>query len=357
MVDIGGRRVATLRASNTPAMRWFDVELSADVHDSDGTVTLSSVGAAMNGWSVGVDYSANGQDHLSTDGGRSWGSERIGYLHLAPGRYVVRARAQQGQDPAPPDHVWESTDHAVVREFRESLPAELVSGNSTWDVVNRLSTWVCRSWAYRNTSDAQQYAPWDAPTILKWGAAERGHDGNVPIVMCVHYAVVLATACQALGIPARCAALTGSINGSDGHFVTEVWIEEWDRWVMVDPTFDVFVQGSDGPAGLSDVRRLGADVGTSVVAGPGIEDRLRTEAGKRWFQENFLQGVCFSNRSVWPRSDFLSRPEMSPPGHGEGSYSELDLVWERRSLNSGFGMFRYFAEDDWFDAPPPRKKQ
>jgi hypothetical protein len=126
---------------------------------------------------------------------------------------------------------------------------------------------------------------------------------------------------------------------------------------MVDPTFDVFVQGSDGPAGLSDVRRLGADVGTSVVAGPGIEDRLRTEAGKRWFQENFLQGVCFSNRSVWPRSDFLSRPEMSPPGHGEGSYSELDLVWERRSLNSGFGMFRYFAEDDWFDAPPPRKKQ
>jgi transglutaminase-like putative cysteine protease len=351
-VQLGDRRVATLEPSVAPALRWYEVELPRGADDSDGTVTLSSTGAAMDGWSLGVDYSAGGGDHLSTDGGRSWSSERIGYLHLAAGRYVVRARTQQGQDPDPPDHSWEDTDHPVVGEFRDALPAGLTSGSSTWDVVRRLSTWVCRSWAYRNASDAQQYAPWDAPTILTWGAAQRGHGGRVPIAMCVHYAIVLATACQALGIPARCAVLTGSINGYDGHFVNEVWIEEWHRWVMIDPTFDAFVQTPDGPAGLRAIRELGPEIGAYLKSGPGIEDRLRTESGKTWFEQNFLRGICFRNRSVWPRSDFLTRPQLSPPGHGESSYSELDLVWEQRSRDNGFGMFRYFAGDEWFDASP-----
>jgi hypothetical protein len=241
----------------------------------------------------------------------------------------------------------------MVQAFVDQLPAEALTSSDPLTTARALSTWVCRSWRYRNTSEATQYTPWDPPTILSWGAREQGHAGNLPVVMCVHYALVLTAACQALGIPARCAVLTGSVNGFDGHFVTEVWSERLGRWVMLDPTFDIVVGTPDGPADLKTIRDLGTEVRHHVVAGPGIEERLAMPSQRLWFEENLLRGVCFRNRSLWPRSDFLSRPDLTPPGHGSSSYAELDLVWDERCRDNGFGMFRYFGGVEWFDAPPP----
>jgi hypothetical protein len=43
---------------------------------------------------------------------------------------------------------------------------------------------------------------------------------------------------------------------------------------------------------------------------------------------------------------------MSPPAHGSLSYCETGLVWERRELDRGFGMFPAFGDSSWFDAAP-----
>lgn len=340
---------AEIPARDDGVMTWHELDLPAGVGSGDVSAVLSSDGTALSSWSLAVDHTVAG-DELSVDGGRTWSSERIGYMRVGAGRYVVRARTAAGEDPAPVEHVWE-TDPEAFAELAARLPQAAREAPSQWEAVRALSTWVAKSWTYRNTSEALQYAPWDPVTILEWGERARGHAGNLPVVMCVHYAVVLAAACQALGIKARCAALTGTINGFNGHFVAEVWVEQWERWVMVDPTYDVVIEGPDGFADLRTIRELG-DLRPYVRAGDGIEALLQTEAGRDWFEEVFLPGVCFQNRSVWPRSDFLSRPELSPPGHGTSSYSELDLVWEAASRDRGFGMFRYFAENSWFDAPP-----
>ncbi|MGW6199003.1 transglutaminase-like domain-containing protein [Kribbella sp. NPDC055110] len=349
-VHVGDTPVGAIPATNDHVLTWRELVLPAGART--GPVTLSSYGNAMDAWTVGVDYTTGGGDELSIDAGGTWSADRIGHLHLAPGRYVVRARVEGVDDPHPPAHVWEDVEHPAVREFLGQLPAEALQSSDPLATAQALSTWVCRSWRYRNTSEASQYTPWDPPTILSWGASEQGHAGNLPVVMCVHYALVLTAACQALGIPARCAVLTGSINGYDGHFVSEVWSERLGRWVMLDPTFDVAVVTPDGPADLRTIRDLGTDVRHHVVAGPGIEDRLMMPSQRTWFEENLLKGVCFRNRSLWPRSDFLSRPDLTPPGHGSASYTELDLVWEDRCRDTGFGMFQYFAGDDWFKAPP-----
>lgn len=351
-VQVGGDCAGSIPATGDPVLTWRELPLPRGIGSGANSVTLSSSGSAMDGWTLGVDHTAGAGDSLSIDGGDTWSSDRIGHLHLAPGRYVVRARVGAGEDPSPPAHVWEQPGYPAVEDFVGQLPAAALGSGDPWTTAQTLSTWVCRSWRYRNTSQAIQYTPWDPATILSWGARERGHAGHVPVVMCVHYAVVLAAACQALGIPARCAVLTGSVNGFDGHFVTEVWIERWGRWVMIDPTFDVTVVTDDGPADLNTIRGLGAGLRHKVKAGPGVEDRLCDPAQRLWFEENLLRGVCFRNRALWPRSDFLSRPDLGPPGHGSASYSELDLVWEERSRD-GFGMFRSFAGVEWFAAPPP----
>lgn len=348
-VQVGGRHVGAIPPRPDPILTWHELALPAE--DMAGDIILSSQGDGMSGWTLAVDHTCGGGDLLSVDGGRTWNDQRIGHLHVAPGRYVIRARASAGHDPPPPTHAWEDLDNPAVEVFRRRLPSQAVDAGDPWTTVRALSTWVCRSWTYRNTGEALQYAPWDPATILEWGAGDRGHGGHVPVVMCVHYAVVLAAACQALGIPARCAALTGSLNGFNGHFVTEVWMQQWGRWVMVDPTFDVTVADARGPLDLRAIRELGADLREHVDAGEGIDDRLATTEGRAWFEENFLRGVCFRNRSLWPRSDFVSRPDQSPPGHGATAYSELDLIWEERN-RAEFGMFRWFADEAWFDAPP-----
>lgn len=353
-IRIGDNYVGVIEARDDSVLTWHELNLPEGIGSGPTQVVLSSSGEAMNGWSLGVDYKVEGGDSLSIDGGATWSSDRIGYMQLAPGRYIVRARVQGGEDPSPAAHSWEQ-DSQPFEEFYSRIPVEAIRAKNPWAAVQILSTWVARSWTYRNTSQALQYAPWDPTTILGWGERGKGHGGNLPVAMCVHYGVVFVAACQALGITARCAPLTGSINGFDGHFVAEVWMERWGRWVMVDPTYDVTIEGPDGPADLRTIRNIGSDLKPYVRAGDGIELLLATKPGRQWFDDIFLQGVCFRNRSLWPRSDFLSRVDLTPPGHGTSSYSELDLVWEARSRDRGFGMFRSFADDAWFDAPPAKQ--
>jgi hypothetical protein len=48
----------------------------------------------------------------------------------------------------------------------------------------------------------------------------------------------------------------------------------------------------------------------------------------------------------------MTRPELTPPGHGETAYSETDLVWELKDMDDGFAMFPYFGDSNYFDDPP-----
>jgi hypothetical protein len=73
---------------------------------------------------------------------------------------------------------------------------------------------------------------------------------------------------------------------------------------------------------------------------------------REWIRDVFLSGRCFRHRGVWPYADFTVHPDRLPPAHGAAGYSELDLVWETSDVSNGFGMFRYFADEDWFDAAP-----
>jgi hypothetical protein len=58
---------------------------------------------------------------------------------------------------------------------------------------------------------------------------------------------------------------------------------------------------------------------------------------------------------VWPRNDFLSRPDLTPPAHGDTAYCETDFVWHSRNVRGAeLDMFPHIADDDWFARPPPK---
>jgi hypothetical protein len=353
-VAVNGVEQPSLRPIQPDIYFWYEMALPPTLLKAGENVFEFWTDApAMNAWSLGLENGhKDPRSFVSTDGGRTWRNEKLGYHNMGFGEYVVRVRLAEGRDPAPPALAWENRDHPRLRRLGELLPDEAWGDGTTHTRVRSLLTWASTSWYYRNTGAATQYAPWDPETILAWGKAARGHNGREPVVMCVQYAVTLVMSCLAVGIPARPAVFTGAINGFNGHFTGEVWFKEFNKWVMVDPTLDAMLFKGDEPLSVTEIQQAGDDLTRFIRFGPGQQYQTQNPVIESWIPDNLAKGVCFRHRSLWPRTDFLSQPELTPPGHGETAYSETDLVWETKDLAQGFGMFPYFGDSSYFDAPP-----
>lgn len=353
---INGVRQETIHPGPDLHYRWYERTVKADdLREGDNVVEVWTEDGAMTGWSLALEPgSAPPRCALTDDGGAHWRSDRMGYLNAVTGNYCVRVRLREGRDDPPPDMTWESADHPRALSLRDLIPSRIRNGADRFAQVRELSSWLASSWEHSGSRRTTVYAPWDAETILAWGASQRGHNDEPPVAMCVHYAVAFVSACQVLRIPARCAVLMGTPNGYDGHFVAEVWFEEYRKWVMVDPNTDAILFRNGRPLSVEEIQGLGDGLEPYVEWGRGTRFQRTFSHMRHFIRDNLLRGVCFRHRSVWPRTDFLSRPEHSPPGHGSVSYCETDLVWKETDLEAGFAMFSFFAPADYFTAPPGR---
>jgi hypothetical protein len=121
---------------------------------------------------------------------------------------------------------------------------------------------------------------------------------------------------------------------------------------MIDPNTDAVFWKAGSPLSITEIRQFGSDLEGLIEWGPGTEFQREFPHMVAFIRDNLEKGVCFRHRSIWPRADFLSHPELSPPGHGALVYCETGLVWEACDCAQGFGMFPHFADPSYFDAPP-----
>lgn len=351
-VALNGAEVAALQPDRPGAYSWYELSV-AGLEAGDNTFELWTDGTAMDGWSLAMEAGhADPDSAVSDDGGETWRSDRMGYLNSVLGEYVIRVRLAEGADPLPPAMAWEVAESPRLVSLRRLLPPVARDQGPLIHRVRALSAWLASSWEHTNSLRAGQYAPWDAETLLAWAPRQAGHNGKRPVAMCVHYAAAFVSCAQAVGIPARCAVLTEAVNGFNGHFVAEVWFDEYGKWAVVDPNADaLFVKGG-APMSMGEVRAAGENLKTHIEYGRGAEYQRTFPHMVEFVRENLERGVCFGHRSVWFRSDLLGRPEFSPPAHGSLSYCETGLVWEQRDLDAGFGMFPWFGDASYFNAAP-----
>ncbi len=145
---------------------------------------------------------------------------------------------------------------------------------------------------------------------------------------------------------------TGALNQLCGHFVTEVWNERFSAWAMMDPNLDVVFFEGERPLGVGELYERSNRLAQLASFGPGM-DYHRARFGK-FVEEHVLTGTVFRLNAVWPRNDFLSHPELTPPSHGQVCYHETDLVWRRRHVrDQELDMFPFHADEPWFQQPPP----
>lgn len=353
-IAVNGRGPIYVRPAR-PIWSWHDVELPAShLRQGANTIDLWADCSAMEGWSIAMQIGDSaGASAVSTDGGMQWSSGAMGYAAQFPGDYAIRIRLAERVDPSAPSMVWES-DSQLLAAVLEGVPEEVTRLGPTLDRVRRICTWVAGQWEYYNKSPLP--APWDPATILAWGRAKAGFGGIRPTVHCVHYAVAFALICAGAGIPARCSAFTGAIPSAVGpacgHFVAEVWLEEFQKWVLVDPNLDGIPFDGSTPMSVDEVRDSHRALDDLMRWGPAHIARLQNRSLNRWFNRVYVAGQWMQYRAIWPRTDFLSRPDLCSAAHGQLPYSETDLVWEEGARDRGFDMFPLFAARDYFDAPP-----
>jgi hypothetical protein len=109
----------------------------------------------------------------------------------------------------------------LLRE-RYQLDKVIAPGKTEMEQLMLLRYWVRNQWhtAWGN-HPAAWMPPWDALVILE------SKDQPDCLTMCTHYACVFTQCCLALGWNARHCIL-------DHHCVSEVWVEQHGKWVMMD---------------------------------------------------------------------------------------------------------------------------
>jgi hypothetical protein len=120
---------------------------------------------------------------------------------------------------------------------------------SAWETARRLLAWVHSRWDHANDHVEDP----DALTVLeRVDAGER--------FACVEYSIVLSQALNAVRIPARRVDLRQAnhhVGVGRGHVVSEAWIDDLDRWVLLDGQNGAYwVDPGGHPLGVRDLQRL-----------------------------------------------------------------------------------------------------
>jgi len=136
--------------------------------------------------------------------------------------YADNASPTLARSPVPFVYQEPSPRLKLLRE-RYKLDDVIAPGKTELEKLMLLRHWVRNQWhtAWQG-HPAQWMPPWDALIILE------SKDQPDCLTMCTHYACVYTQCCLALGWTARHCIL-------DHHCVSEVWMNDFNKWVMMDP--------------------------------------------------------------------------------------------------------------------------
>jgi hypothetical protein len=231
--------------------------------------------------------------------------------------------------PASVDHEsrfrfsFDSIEALMPLRSGESLDAVVEGSESYHEAWRRLMDWTAAQW---EPGVPDPYPPPDATIILR--DIRDGFTGG----FCAQYCFVLVQAVQSVGGPARHVTI-------NGHEVTEAWLADESRWVMLDPTYRLEVVDEAGRAlNALEIRRA-VEQGTAAALGPTAGHRLPEDF------ETYLER--FRDLAVWIRNDFVTRPL---------NFTDFDRyrVWlePRRSLNLPVEALTTWYEEDLYPGIP-----
>ena len=261
---------------------------------------------------------------------------------------------------------YENPLHPKLKELRRKYKLDdVVKGaNSEFEKMLKLKSWVAKQWNWHLPGPEDGMIKWDALDILK-----TDKNGNVKGGFCLHYAIVYMQVLQSFGFNARVVNTNYAVWG--GHEMTEVWSNQFGKWILMDPEYDTYFANKKSGVPLNTlelhnlflekyypneaidrdnwsredfikrVQSNGAPQSIVCMVGGGAQGGKLKEY--KWLEPTvdlpaYCQGMGFLNTGYFrllPRSNFLSEEYPIPVNHGR-------LHW---------GWTGYYC---WYDKQTPR---
>ncbi len=129
----------------------------------------------------------------------------------------------------------DTLDHKYLRDLRQGYHLDSLTGNSNdeFEKIKVILDWTHRQWEHDGSNNPSNP---DALTILK-----EARDGKK--FRCVEYGIVASSALNSIGITARVIGLKcrdiEKVRQGGGHVASEVYSETLNKWIFLDPQFNV----------------------------------------------------------------------------------------------------------------------
>ncbi len=148
-------------------------------------------------------------------------------------------------------YLWDDFHHPKMDSLRNkySLYSIIEDGKTEFEKLKRLLDWVSNRWEHVGDNATKE---WNALAILD--AVAKGERFR-----CVEYSIVFANCAAAIGYPARIIGLSrlGVAYGSGkGHVCTEVWSNQYQKWLLFDPQNNAWWEAEGVPLNAQECRRM-----------------------------------------------------------------------------------------------------
>ena len=240
--------------------------------------------------------------------------------------------------------------------------------NTEFEMITRLALWAAKQWKYGDWHLDEYYPEWNALEILKKDAKGKTIGG-----FCEQFDLVFLQACESFGLPGRGISIShGSLPlpKVGGHEPTEIWSNQFKKWVYVDGTSAWYaVDTATGvPLSLWEVRRRQIRTFRDEPVEP--TRIIEIEKGvQMWTWRSLREDLGFGELRLIPRSNFLEQKAPLPLNQGfhrawfwDGHYvwndtdAPAELLHAKRvTQHNNFGASGYLVAAGARSRPPQWK--
>ncbi|ACR79945.1 transglutaminase-like domain-containing protein [Kosmotoga olearia] len=159
-----------------------------------------------------------------------------------------------------PEVKMDDLNSSKMMELREKYHLdEVVAGvQSDYEKLKRLMKWVHDRWKHNGNNEPSREDPL---TMLEEASTGKNF-------RCVEYAIVTAAVARSMSFPSRVLGLmrkdVETATSGAGHVAVEVWMDEYEKWVFLDPQWDVIPELDGIPLNVVEFQAAITDNGSRL---------------------------------------------------------------------------------------------
>jgi len=235
----------------------------------------------------------------------------------------------------------ESTLNTQLKELRQRYG----SSSQTSQPNAELERMVClRDWVKARfaTGSPSPYPPWNARVVLDWiNSARTGG-------FCAQYCQVFVQAALALGWNPRYVGVFDKAGGR-GHMTVEVWSNQFNRWILMDPTYNVHFERRGIPLNALELHAAWMENTTQTIEIEGGRHHFDTDPYDETKPNELF--AYFAHFNIYLRNDHLSVPltaeEARAEARGRQVYS-LNYTDGNTPPQKRFGTHQSSRPEDFY---------